>query len=252
MSVPPPDLSIEIAPLLLADMSASDALRAALQVPLHLRFYGMRASTLLASVLLVRDAELRAQSAAWLDDVLQGYAALAGLLDAVPGRAPEGLHPIVVEIVADVMPRHPDARDAIRGYEALVREHARRIDAGGEPPADGFDEVMRFLCITFHPAVRRLSSAMAEAGESFRARRDIAAMRARDRALEARGRIDDISRTVRLISLNARVEAARAGGAGRAFGVIAEEIKSLSEQTEAASEELAASVQAMMANVRSL
>lgn len=48
--------------------------------------------------------------------------------------------------------------------------------------------------------------------------------------------IKSISQMVRLISLNASVEAARAGDAGRAFGVIASEVKAMSEaiQTSAA------------------
>ena len=41
--------------------------------------------------------------------------------------------------------------------------------------------------------------------------------------------IQSISKMVRLISLNASVEAARAGDAGRAFGVIATEVKAMSE-----------------------
>lgn len=48
-------------------------------------------------------------------------------------------------------------------------------------------------------------------------------------------RIADISRSVRLISLNASVEAARAGDAGRGFAVIAAEIKSLAESIDAVS-----------------
>ncbi|WP_299045881.1 methyl-accepting chemotaxis protein [uncultured Tateyamaria sp.] len=48
--------------------------------------------------------------------------------------------------------------------------------------------------------------------------------------------ITSVSRMVRLISLNASVEAVRAGDAGRAFGVIASEVKAMSEaiQTSAA------------------
>ena len=48
------------------------------------------------------------------------------------------------------------------------------------------------------------------------------------------GALDDIEQTgfkIRLIAFNALIEAARAGDAGRAFSVIAEEIKNLGVQT---------------------
>lgn len=41
-------------------------------------------------------------------------------------------------------------------------------------------------------------------------------------------RIDEINRTTRIISMNARIEAVRIGAAGRGFGVIAEEMDHLS------------------------
>lgn len=60
--------------------------------------------------------------------------------------------------------------------------------------------------------------------------------------------LDDIERTaskIQLIAFNALIEAARAGDAGRAFSVIAEEIKNLGAQTRAES----AKMQAAMARL---
>lgn len=59
--------------------------------------------------------------------------------------------------------------------------------------------------------------------------RDRRAAEARSAMLGAVGSISEVSMKVKLISLNASIEAARAGVHGKSFGVIATEIRSLSE-----------------------
>lgn len=55
-----------------------------------------------------------------------------------------------------------------------------------------------------------------------------------DRMQEIMGLISNVADQTGLLALNASIEAARAGDAGRGFGVVASEISSLSEQTNAA------------------
>lgn len=65
---------------------------------------------------------------------------------------------------------------------------------------------------------------------------------AKDVDSSALSQIDAISRQINFIAINASVEAARVGEAGRGFGVIAAEIKQLSERSREAVERVRSSV----------
>lgn len=70
-------------------------------------------------------------------------------------------------------------------------------------------------------------------------------------ALKIQNAVDaimDLSEQTNLLSLNASIEAARAGDAGKGFSVVAEEIRSLSEGSRDAANEIAAIVEELIAN----
>jgi methyl-accepting chemotaxis protein len=61
--------------------------------------------------------------------------------------------------------------------------------------------------------------------------------------------IKSIATQTSLLSLNAAIEAARAGQAGKGFAIVADEVKALAEQVNAASEDIADKINNMLAHI---
>src|SRR5436305_1666673 len=98
------------------------------------------------------------------------------------------------------------------------------------------------------------SLAMSHASSSD-AETSMAALRDLGQAAEQIGSvlemISKIARQTNLLALNATIDAARAGEAGRGFGVVANEVKELAKQTARATEDISHKIEAIQGNTKS-
>ncbi|TPG45726.1 methyl-accepting chemotaxis protein [Roseomonas nepalensis] len=117
--------------------------------------------------------------------------------------------------------------------------NVQTVAAATEELASSVQEITRQVTQSTSVASRALSEAQ-RADETMRG------------LSEAAGRIGDVVRLIsdiaeqtNLLALNATIEAARAGEAGRGFAVVASEVKQLASQTAKATEEIGGQIRAM-------
>jgi methyl-accepting chemotaxis protein len=96
-------------------------------------------------------------------------------------------------------------------------------------------------------AVAAVNQGTRAGGESARAMDDIRAATAR--MVSAVRLIQDIARQTNLLSLNAAIEAAKAGAMGKGFAVVAEEVRKLAERSGAAAREIGQLIEQSNASV---
>jgi hypothetical protein len=177
------------------------------------------------------DSDERKQS--WVAEMEIQFDGVARACALVGGRDPEGYFPQeICEWLQTCADEYRAEVASLNEMQALTRKVINGIPRGGNTLEHLLVEHAVFGRQYFAPAVTVLC-------EAFWANLDQKRHQEVDQAREASAaigvtlkRLEHIGRHVRLVSLNASVEAARVGDAGRGLGVIAQEFKSLAEEIQ--------------------
>ena len=138
--------------------------------------------------------------------------------------------------------RATETATAMNEMNATVLEVAR--NAGGAAKATG---AMRDCAEEGASIVRQVVASIEEVRQIYEVlRQDMGQLGDNARAItQIMGVISDIADQTNLLALNAAIEAARAGEAGRGFAVVADEVRKLAEKTMASTNEVGSAISAI-------
>jgi methyl-accepting chemotaxis protein len=138
-----------------------------------------------------------------------------------------------------------ETASSVQEFEQMIREveeNARQTSALSEKVQADADLGMRAVGVTIEGIARIEESASRASGA-------IVGLSERIRNIDSiLAIIDDVAEETNLLALNAAIIAAQAGGHGRGFGVVADEIRDLAERTGASTKQIADQVQRVQAD----
>jgi len=213
-----------------------------------LRTHAIRMGMFSCIVKISENADARASALAGAKRAHKGYLTLLGGING-SGRS-DHLHSGAYDWMRSVAEQFPESLRVMAELGRMGGNVIRAMEGPGPISVAEVEALINYTYAEFHFKAVAIADALTASHNAMIAEERNRALAARTTAQEAVDRIDHISRTVRLIALNAAVEAARAGDAGRGFTVIAQEIKSLSEATEAASGDVRRSIEGIVHNLR--
>lgn len=118
--------------------------------------------------------------------------------------------------------------DPIEAFLTLARILRQTLN-DNRPSPETTDRFVDLVAGDLLSALNRLTAGVSAILNARMTSRQVSTNEARAAMIKAVGSISDVSMKVKLISINASIEAARAGPYGKSFGVIASEIRTLSE-----------------------
>ena len=173
-----------------------------------------------------------------LDVSLQGIRESAGSLDESSVKASGG--------AADQQRYIAEALSAMEEMNAAVAETA----ANAEAAATDAESAMEYARSGADVVARTVDSIGHVSGNSQTLTGRVAELGTRAEGVgKIMGVISDIADQTNLLALNAAIEAARAGEAGRGFAVVADEVRKLAEKTMEATRDVGVAIEGIQAQV---
>lgn len=180
----------------------------------------------MTGLLMAADGSERDRALELFDAALAEFTEIAGALQQ--GSVRHGVSPEIVTLLAAAEAVKPEARSAVEHFVGEAQRLRPSLEAG-TAHSGRLRDLVYFVATDLLRALNSVTEGVNRTLQAQFALRNERAAHVRTTMLDAVRSINDVSIKVKLISLNASVEAARAGDKGRSFGVIASEIRVLSE-----------------------